>query len=403
MLFRSTLLLSVLSLPLLAAEQDALRISDYIQYRHMPFNTVLDPIFTTPESEDIEGFSRCGDSALWTGHYLAAEAYRYKVTGDPAALNNAWRALSGLRLLVYVTGNNVLARCAFPVQSQYAEGIISEERHHGVHFGNYDQTGYLWVGNTSRDQYSGVFFGLMAAWELINDPGMNSTIADLVWRMVDNLDQHDWKVVMPDGVVSTAYTLRPDQHLTILQIARQVLPWRFGSDYSSFATWHFFQVSGPIIYDLQDPYNSYFKFNLNSINMFNLLRFENNGTRRSFYSGAYNSLRSSLRTHQNAFFNMLDRALSGPEPYRDQETAGLLEAWLQRSRRDPYIDRTNEVAVCGDHACVPIPVERRISTDFLWQRSPFQLAGGGGGRIENAGIDYILPYWMARYYRVISN
>jgi uncharacterized protein (TIGR03437 family) len=29
-----------------------------------------------------------------------------------------------------------------------------------------------------------------------------------------------------------------------------------------------------------------------------------------------------------------------------------------------------------------------------------QLAGGGKGVVESAGIDYILPYWMARYYSV---
>jgi hypothetical protein len=43
----------------------------------------------------------------------------------------------------------------------------------------------------------------------------------------------------------------------------------------------------------------------------------------------------------------------------------------------------------------------RPTTDFLWQRNPFLLVGGGAGTIENAGIDYILPYWMARYYGTI--
>jgi uncharacterized protein (TIGR03437 family) len=40
----------------------------------------------------------------------------------------------------------------------------------------------------------------------------------------------------------------------------------------------------------------------------------------------------------------------------------------------------------------------RPPTDFLWQRSPFQLAVGGAGIIESPGLDYTLPYWMARYY-----
>jgi len=60
------------------------------------------------------------------------------------------------------------------------------------------------------------------------------------------------------------------------------------------------------------------------------------------------------------------------------------------------------VKVCGSEACQPVPVPLRPPTDFLWQRDPFGLTGGGLGTIEGAGIDYILPYWMARYYGVIS-
>ena len=36
------------------------------------------------------------------------------------------------------------------------------------------------------------------------------------------------------------------------------------------------------------------------------------------------------------------------------------------------------------------------------ETNSFVLAGGGEGNIEGAGIDYILPYWMGRYYGVIS-
>jgi hypothetical protein len=56
----------------------------------------------------------------------------------------------------------------------------------------------------------------------------------------------------------------------------------------------------------------------------------------------------------------------------------------------------------ADQAVDPVPVEERVHTDFLWQRSPFLLFGGGAGTIEGNGIDFILPYWMARHYGVIS-
>jgi hypothetical protein len=61
--------------PLWASEADALGISANIQAMHMPFGTILDPTFASATSNQIVGYTRCGDSALWTGAYLAAEAF----------------------------------------------------------------------------------------------------------------------------------------------------------------------------------------------------------------------------------------------------------------------------------------------------------------------------------------
>src|SRR5262249_22924363 len=72
----------------LASEANAIAISQNIRARHMPFGTILDPIFAAPDSDEIVGYTHCGDSAIWTGHYLAAEAYRYNVTRSPEALDN---------------------------------------------------------------------------------------------------------------------------------------------------------------------------------------------------------------------------------------------------------------------------------------------------------------------------
>jgi hypothetical protein len=107
--------------------------------------------------------------------------------------------------------------------------------------------------------------------------------------------------------------------------------------------------------------------------------------------------------HRNAHFNMIDRALHGPNEARDAEARADLEAWLKRPRTDVFVDWRGKLAACGSNeACSPLAVEQRPPSDFVWQIDPFQLSGGGGGVIETAGIDYILPYWMARYYRVIS-
>src|SRR5271166_6282134 len=84
-----------------AAESDALAIAANIQARHIPFQlTVIDPVFAAPDSDQIVGYTRCGDSALWTGHYLAAEAFRYSVTQAPDALANIRSAIAGIAALV---------------------------------------------------------------------------------------------------------------------------------------------------------------------------------------------------------------------------------------------------------------------------------------------------------------
>src|SRR5882672_10905404 len=116
-----------------AAEADALAISANIQARHLPFGTILDPVYASPANDQIVGYTRCGDSAIWTGHYLAAEAFRYQVTHAPEALNNVRNAIAGIQSLVDVTGTNLLARCLVPGNSPFAAGIQSEEAHHGVY------------------------------------------------------------------------------------------------------------------------------------------------------------------------------------------------------------------------------------------------------------------------------
>ena len=79
-------------------ESDALAIDAVIQARHVPYGTVLNPIYSS-DGRQIVNYTRCGDSAIWTGHYLAAEAYRFAVTGAPQALANLRGALAGLTLL----------------------------------------------------------------------------------------------------------------------------------------------------------------------------------------------------------------------------------------------------------------------------------------------------------------
>jgi uncharacterized protein (TIGR03437 family) len=378
------LLISATS-PVAAAEADAIAISAKIQARFLPFGTILEPIYASSTSNQIVDYTDCGDSALWTGAYLAAEAFRYKVTQSADALNNVRGALAGLKALTDVTGDNRLARCMAMANSPYAASIASQEASNTIN----QNPPWIWVDNTSRDEVVGAFFGLGAAFDLVNDATVQSDISALVTRLLGFVSGHTWT---PNNDLSNTFVLRPEELQMLIVVARHVNPG--------------IQVSAPLLslpievgaeFDVASN-SSYFKFNLDFMTFYNLVRLNND----SSYLSAYQIVRNYTASHQNAFFDMIDRALQGPNSTRDAEAGMLLDQWLSRPVRDPYVDLTNTVSVCGTEACNPVPVPLRPPTDFLWQRDPFQLTGGGSSTVESPGIDYILPYWMGRYYGVIS-
>jgi hypothetical protein len=393
------------SLATIATEPDAVAISANIQQLHVPYGTMIDPVFASsdPASPDftrLVSYTRAGDAAIWTGHYLAAESFRYGVTRSREAQRNVRNTVDGIIGLIEVTGTDLLARFYMPTTSPYVADITAGELRHTRREGTIDGQPYYWWGNTSRDQYSGVFFGLGVAYDLVDDDPTRRRVKRTVTRMLNFLLRNGWNVVTPDGQVSTTFIGRADQQLSFLQVGRRVNPERFAAIYAAHRAALAAEVPLPIMGECFDPHNSYFKFNLDHINLYNLIRLEEPlSPALPLYMQAFTALRGCTGSHQNAHFNMIDRGVRGPDAARDAETDVLLDLWLQRPRRDYFVDVRGEYAECEDNrSCTPVRVDQRVNTDFLWQRSPFQTYGGGQGLIETAAIDYILPYWMSRWY-----
>jgi hypothetical protein len=393
------------SLATVATEPDALAISANIQRLHVPYGTMIDPVFASsdPASPDftrLVSYTRAGDAAIWTGHYLAAEAFRYGVTRSREALRNVRTTIDGITGLIEVTGTDLLARFYMPTTSPYVADITAGEQRHTRREGTIDGQPHYWWGNTSRDQYSGIFFGLGVAFDLVDDQPTRRHVKRDVTRMLNFLLRNGWNVVMPDGQISTTFIGRADQQLSFLQVGRRVNPERFAAIYAAHRAALAAEVPLPIVGECFDTHNSYFKFNLDHVNLYNLIRLEEPlSPALPLYMQAFTTLRGCTGSHQNAHFNMIDRGVRGPDAARDAETDLLLDLWLQRPRRDYFVDVRGQYPECEDNrSCTPVRVDQRVNTDFLWQRSPFQTYGGGEGLIETAAIDYILPYWMSRWY-----
>jgi hypothetical protein len=380
-------------------EREARAIDDELVARHMPFGTVVDPVYASPVSGEITGYSRGGDSALWTAFYLAAEAFRWHATHDAEALERAGMAMAGLEELVDVTGTDTLARAAVPAGAAMAAGMLREEGHNGVYPGWLNGAAWKWVGGTSRDQYLGVFFGLEAASERVDDAALQGRARQLCARLTRRLLRDGWQIRMPGGESRTKFEFQPDEQLALLAVARRLKPDEFSAAYARYA-WMAPLVTAGVVAKTLDRHHNYYKFQLAAIDLYDLIRLEDSSARRACYRAAFRALEVAVPAEGNPFLAMLERAVDGPIDGRDAQARRDLEAWLERPRRDFPVDLRGSAAVCGSagEACAMVPVGERVPTDFLWQRSPYQSWGGGEGTIEGAGIDYLLPYWMGQNY-----
>lgn len=127
-----------------------------------------------------------GDSAIWTGSFLAAEALRLRATGAADARARVRSLVDVVHLLLNVSGEpGVLARWAQEAGTKrdYVIGDLDcavERVHCGITHGakKYDV-----IGHVSRDQYQGVMLGLALAYDALTsaDEDLRETIrADVV-------------------------------------------------------------------------------------------------------------------------------------------------------------------------------------------------------------------------------
>ena len=273
-------------------QSEADRIVANLRGMHMPspLKIVVDPRFFSgvpddPRFNELEYFMHTGDAAIWTGHYLAAEAFRYAATGgDGDALLGVTTALEGIGTLADVTGSRrpgLLARFYMPKGWQYEQGVRNHEKASALYEGTLAGQTYIWMGNTSRDQYSGVFFGLGVAYDLVPVQSVRDEIRRIVRQLLNHLIANGWSVINPDGTTSTTFIGRTDQQLSFLQVGRRVDSASFAARYKSMRSSSASGVATPIRIECWDTHGGYYKFNLNYINLFNLIRLEEPGTQRN--------------------------------------------------------------------------------------------------------------------------
>jgi hypothetical protein len=425
------------------AGSSRLKAEDYDQFHldwHQPYygSTVGQIIFTDENRTEVANYSDYGDSSIWTGTYLVSQSMRYHVTGDPVAKANAIRAATSLDRHLHVTGRTgFIARYVAPQDDHiYGGDAWCDGQDSCHHYEDGPYAGDWWAGDTSRDQYTGWFFGMATAFDLVDDEDMRAMIASNVAEVLDELLATNWWIIEVDGEpTAAAPNVLPTQQLTWSLIGYHltgderykgiVQNWIADSNRTYLRLMNI---------TLTNKYTQYYGNNLGHENMYTLLRLGKAYLSPDDY--AYISELFDEQTHSftrlshNAFFNAVFMSQGMYEPTGDDPFLEQLEQDIGEFRDAPnwvyFVDPPDGVIdpisiflsdlmiqypflaeLLGNvepQSQDAHPVLEQCSTDFLWQRNPFRYepCGSDSPHITRPGVDYLTAYWMSAYHKFID-
>jgi hypothetical protein len=419
--------------------------------RHIAGDGLLRNISLTQDLQGIESWHHVENTILWSGMYLASQAFRYRVTGESEAQENAKIVVAALRQLTDVTGVSGLYGRSFDrpdVEYNFdGRGTIGWTESPVAGY-----EGWAYRNDVSQDGYAGLMFGYAAAMEHFDDPGLLTEVRTLLAEIGDHLVGHGLQIFDADGEVTehgrlyhTALDNFPgfnamlassfikvvqqansDQELDdfyygcLMQTRKRVdcpeiEDFEFGTYMESMEDYLFlffpgcgqnydnfdmcYQAIYPLIRREQDP-------ELHN-RMLEVLR------KNMFHTEEPDT--QSVAVIGNTMITFLYAGLTGDDPASDpviRQAADDAVCALKRfpaEKFDRYIPAGTQEEVCRNRldkpvAAEPIPLEEYAFDNYLWRLDFFEIQDE---RQENRRLvyspeDYLVAYWLGRYHKLIG-
>ena len=410
---------------------------------HQPYyGGTVDTKFTDDSRTVPQAYGGWGDSCIWTGTYLGSQAFRYYVTDDTVAKQNAINMVNTLDGFLHVTGKpGFIARYWGPQDSLIYQGDTwcddpNNDRCHHIEDGDY--AGDFWWGETSRDQYTGWFFGMAVAYDLVDDEDIRNIIRADITEVLNALIDQNWLIIDEAGQpTDAAPNILPPMRMSWLTIGYHITgESRFKTELQKWLL-----NSNRITLQLSsisftNRYAQYYGNNLSHTNWFNLLRLGKVYFSEDDYNFLLNLFETQVHTFtrlsHNPWFNdvFMSQGNYNPnkndDPYYEQLFQDLTDfrdapnySYYLAERTGYELDPIsvflhnlevqfpwleNLIGGVDPQAIDAFPVPLQCSSGFLFQRNPFvfQECGVDDPTDVNPGVDYLIAYWLASYSKFIK-
>ncbi|MDP8255564.1 MAG: hypothetical protein P9M14_07445 [Candidatus Alcyoniella australis] len=346
------------------------------------------------------------DGLLWTGCYLASQAYRYLETADPEALANWLRALESLFLCQDVVQDPT----TFARTVRYHDGEPPE----GWHQADPPYEQYDWRSPGNNDMIQGLFYGYTISWLLLpNEPEYDALRQGIAQRAALIADHNG---VALDGQVNELRACL----LAYMTTGEQ----RFFERYEQLAvgyldTWH--SIGNGMIYawGISDWSGQHLN-TVGSLTYWFLVQAADPARIELLQEGWINGMRGSGPTRQ-ALWPIASYAFADPPTDLDW----VLEESLWSLREFPYPKQNFEIdlRVDPDWCASPLPClpwkfdwmnggrhqglysvpffQRDVSTNYFVSGA-FSFEATASDWSDGGGADYLHAYWLARFFNIIG-
>ena len=380
-----------------------------------------------PETGSLEDSDNDG---LWTAMYLGGEVFRYAVTHSPEALQNCRESLDALERLFTINPIK-----GFPARSFERRGYAASDTLVWKHAAD---SGWDWKSTTSSDEAIGHMFVYGAIAELVDDPGVKRKAIRLMDLLMQHIVDHNMYLVDWDGkptrwarwnpeYVNARPLMVGDRKITSSNIISMLqTAWHFThKEVYKKKAFELMQQYGylknlmrpmndigeapadadALSKDLSDGWN-HSDDEMYFLGYWGLYRYAFNDTLKAKFKASILDHWQAERPEKEAAWDIAT-AMTGVKDFDLQEAVGYLQRYpldlinwevTNSQRKDisfiaPNFRRQTIAEVLPPDE---LPINRHNA-------NLFELDGGDKGNSEySAGDIWLLPYWMGRYFGVIS-
>jgi hypothetical protein len=372
------------------------------------------------------------NDGLWTSIYLGAKCFEYAATKDPEAKRIAKRHFDFMRRLVTINGiPGFVSRSIRP--SKDSPGG-HEEYHYGGEGEWHESTvepGWQWKADTSSDELSGHFFAWGVYYDYVakGDAAEEKRVEELVRSVVNHIIDHDFTLTDVDGHPTRWAIYSPrllhgdllwsDQVgfnalgiLAHLKVAIHICgDQKFKDAYQMLIDKHGYAVKAMTAKEML-PNTPHAGVNHSDDEMawleyYHLLLYpdDDEKLRWLYRYSATRSMRTEI-PERSPFFNFVF-AIDSPQWAHVADGVDTLQRWpldlrqfaVRNSHRSDVIVNPLDSRHGRRTLLEPVPIDERVPSK--WNHDPYVADGGGDGSHEESGAEWLMPYWMAVYHKLI--